>query len=62
MMLRGAKLIEFKNIKRGKYFRLVAYVYVDGVSLADILIDSKVVVRYDGGVKKYDWCRLWQKK
>jgi len=57
MMLRGAKTIELHNISRGKYFRLVADVYVDGVSLAEILIDSKLAVQYDGGTKTKDWCK-----
>jgi len=56
-MLRGAKKIELKNIKRGKYFRLVADVYVDDVSLAKILLDSKLAVSYDGGTKVKDWCK-----
>jgi endonuclease YncB( thermonuclease family) len=56
LMLRGAKFIELKNISRGKYFRLVADVYVDNVSLAEILINSKLAVKYDGGRKTKDWC------
>lgn len=57
MMLRGAKIIELRNISRGKYFRLVANVYVDNVSLAEILINSKLAVGYDGGSKTKDWCK-----
>ena len=54
--LRGGKTIELRNIQRGKYFRIVADVYVDGFSLADVLIQNKLVVRYDGGTKVKDWC------
>ena len=36
--LRSAKVIELRNIKRGKYFRILADVYIDGVSLAESLI------------------------
>jgi len=43
-------------MKRSKYFRIAADVYVDGESLADILIDSGMAIRYDGGKKIKDWC------
>ncbi len=55
--LRNAKKIELKNIKRGKYFRLVADVYVDGVNLADLLKKKGLAVNYDGGKKSRPWCR-----
>lgn len=55
--LRGAKIIELRNIKRGKYFRLVADVFVDEISLSEILIDSKLAVSYDGGTKTKNWCK-----
>ena len=55
-LLRGANVIELKNIKRGKYFRLLADVYVDGVSVADQLLKAGYAVRYDGGTK-IDWCK-----
>ena len=57
MMLRGAKKIELKNISRGKYFRIVADVFVDDVILSQILLDSKLAVTYDGGTKTKDWCK-----
>jgi len=53
--LRSAKIIELKNIQRGKYFRLIADVYADGKSLAEELINKKLAVRYSGG-KKINWC------
>ena len=55
--LRNAKVIELRNIQRGKYFRIVADVYVDDKSLADILISNKLAVSYDGGTKTKDWCK-----
>ncbi|MGB5964313.1 MAG: thermonuclease family protein [Sulfurimonadaceae bacterium] len=55
--LRGTKKIELRNMKRGKYFRIVADVYVDGESLGDMLIDQELAVLYDGGHKAKDWCR-----
>jgi len=55
--LTQAKRIELVNIQRGKYFRLLAVVLVDGVSLADNLIERGLAVEYDGGRKK-DWCEI----
>lgn len=54
--LRSADKIELKNIKRGKYFRLIADVYVDGNSLSEILINKNLAVKYYGGTK-IDWCK-----
>ncbi|MGI2260648.1 thermonuclease family protein [Shewanella sp. GXUN23E] len=53
--LRAAKQIELKDISRGKYFRLIASVYVDGKSLGDILLQQKLAVPYSGS-KKPNWC------
>ncbi|MBU1643047.1 thermonuclease family protein [bacterium] len=55
--LRSAKKVELRNMKRGKYFRIVADVYVDGKNLGNMLIDSAMAVPYDGGHKAKDWCR-----
>lgn len=54
--LRGAKKIELRKMKRGKYFRIVADVYVDGRNLGEMLIKSSLAVPYDGGHKGKDWC------
>jgi micrococcal nuclease len=53
--LRSAKVIELRNIERGKYFRLIADVYVDGFSLGDQLIQQGHARRYDGGTRN-TWC------
>ena len=53
--LRKAKVIELRNIQRGKYFRLLADVYVDNKSLSDLLIKSGHARRYDGGTRQ-GWC------
>lgn len=52
--LRGAKRIELRNMRRGKYFRIVADVYVDGKSLAEMLLEAGLAKPYDGG-KKLKW-------
>ncbi|WP_073603071.1 thermonuclease family protein [Vibrio aerogenes] len=55
--LRTAKKIELRNIRRGKYFRILADVYVDGRNLSDLLINSGLARPYDGG-KRGGWCRF----
>lgn len=55
--LRQAKTIELRHMKRGKYFRIVADVYVDGKNLGNMLIEEELAVIYDGGHKAKDWCK-----
>ena len=55
-ILKDAETIDLKNIERGKYFRIVADVFVDGESLADELIEAGMAVWYDGGKKTHNWC------
>jgi endonuclease YncB( thermonuclease family) len=57
ILLNSTSTIELRNIKRGKYFRLVADVYIDGKSVADTLITNNLAVRYYGGKKIKDWCK-----
>ena len=56
-LLKNAKVIELRNMQRGKYFRIVADVYYDGKSLADVLLKNKLAVEYDGGTKTKDWSK-----
>lgn len=49
--LRGAKTIELRNIRRGKYFRLLA----DRESLARSLVDAGLARPYHGGTR-LGWC------
>ena len=53
--LANAKEIKLTNLQRGKYFRVVANVLVDGVSLERGLLDNELAYSYDGG-KKLKWC------
>ena len=55
-ILKDADQIVLRNMERGKYFRIAADVFVDGESLADMLIEAGMAVRYDGGTKTKDWC------
>lgn len=54
--LKNAKKIELRNIKRGKYFRIVADVYIDGINLGDLIISEGLAVPYDGGTKQKFVC------
>lgn len=56
-ILRAAKNIELRNVKRGKYFRIVADVYADGKNLTSELIKRGLGVPYDGGTKAKNWCK-----
>lgn len=53
--LRSAKTVELRRMRRGKYFRILAEVYVDGVNLADLLIESGHGRPYHGGTR-LGWC------
>ena len=53
--LRTAKVIELRNIKRGKYFRILADVFVDGKNLSASLMKAGHARAYDGG-KRGAWC------
>ena len=54
-MLREAKQIELRNMKRGKYFRIIADVYVDGKNLGEALVRQGLAREYHGG-KREGWC------
>lgn len=61
-ILLKAKNIELRNIERGKYFRVVADVYIDGKSIKESLFKYKLAVQYNGGTKsKVDWCKQFEK-
>ena len=51
----NAKEIKLNNLQRGKYFRVVAKVFIDGVSLEKELLDKGLAYKYQGG-KKSSWC------
>ena len=56
ILLRSNK-IDLYHVKRGKYFRLVADVIVDGKSIGKELINSNLAYPYFGNTKKeVNWC------
>jgi micrococcal nuclease len=54
-MIRSAKTIELKQMRRDKYFRIDAEVFADGKSIAQTLIAAGLAVPYHGD-KKVTWC------
>ncbi len=54
-MLREGTVIELRSVDRDKYFRLLAEVWIDNVSLGESLIKANLAVPYEGG-KKTNWC------
>ena len=51
-LLENAHEIMLINIERGKYFRLLAGVLVDGCNLADALINASLGRPYSGGTRQ----------
>jgi hypothetical protein len=61
-ILSSAKQIDLVQVKRDKYFRLLAEVRVSGMVLHEYLLERNLVVPYEGGLKpKTDWCALMEK-
>ena len=52
--LKNADRILLKNMRRGKYFRILAEVHIDGINLTDKLLEAGHGVPYFGG-KKPSW-------
>ena len=53
--LKLASRIELRNPQRGKYFRIVSEVWIDGKSLADILKKKGLAKDYDGEGERPEW-------
>lgn len=54
-----AERIDLLKAQRGKYFRILAEVYVNGRSLSDHLIEEGLAVPYEGGTRpEVDWCKF----
>ena len=54
-MVMNAETVVLSNIERGKYFRIVADVYADGVSVSEALVENGFGRAYDGG-RRSKWC------
>jgi micrococcal nuclease len=56
-VLTEAKQIELVDMRRDKYFRILAGIRADGQDLAQMLIKAGLAVPYDGGTKTAKWCQ-----
>ena len=52
-VLNNGKRIELRNLDRGKYFRIVADIYVDDVNVAELMIEKGFGKPYEENI---DWC------
>ena len=56
-LLKNAKRIDLENVKRDKYFRILADVKFDQKSLSEVLLKNNLATPYFGATKsKVDWC------
>lgn len=55
-ILRGAEVVILHEIERGRYFRIVATVLVDGRDLGEMLIAEGHARPYDGTGARGGWC------
>ena len=57
--LRQAKVIDLREVERGKYFRLVAEVIADGENMSDLMLALGLAWPYDGGHGSAGFVRGW---
>jgi len=55
-LIASTSVITLENVSRGKYFRLVADVRLDGDNLATTLLDMGLAVIDTGKGSKFNWC------
>lgn len=60
-MLSSASRIDLNDLRRDKYFRILADVTADGESVSQALLVHGLALPYDGGAKvRVDWCERAQ--
>ena len=52
-VLENATVVDLMDVKRGKYFRVLADVLADGILLSTLLINEGLAVVYNGGKKTF---------
>ncbi len=58
-LLKSAKRIDLENVKRDKYFRILADIKFDGKDLKTILLKNNLAYVYYGKTKfRQNWCNL----
>jgi endonuclease YncB( thermonuclease family) len=56
-LLSEAKQIEFVDMRRDKYFRVLAGILADGRDVATALVEQRLAIPYGGGTKTANWCQ-----
>lgn len=56
--LRGAEVIELRNIRRGSFFRIIAEVWVDGENVGDDMLAAGHAIPFRAGQGGRAWCGL----
>ena len=51
-LLNTAEKIELRNVRRGKYFRILADVYADETNISHKMLERGLAQSYDGGTKE----------
>lgn len=60
-LMMKAKRIDLVDVRRDKYFRILADIQFDGKSLSKYLLKNKLAYPYDGGTKEHkDWCKPYR--
>ena len=54
-LLKSASRIDLVDVKRGKYFRIIATIMADGVDVVPLMIEKGLGRLYQGG-KRRGWC------
>ena len=54
-LLKAASRIDLVDVKRGKYFRIIATVRADGVDVVPLMIEKGLGRPYQGG-RRQGWC------
>ena len=57
-LFKNATDIEFKNWSRGKFFRVVLDVELDGKDFTQMMVKNNMGVEYDGKSRRRNWCEL----
>ena len=57
-LFKNASDIKFKNWSKGKFFRVVLDIELDGKDYVQMMINNNMGVEYDGKTKRKNWCKL----
>lgn len=56
--LRGAEVIELRQIERGSFYRIIAQVWVDGENVGEEMLAEGYALPYEEGKAGRAWCGL----